>query len=72
LTYFDKDTGAIGRTHDQVDFATTAPRGSIIALKQTQTGMLQMRQRQIFSPVAQLFGAGRLRCQPCFDKRYTH
>ena len=32
LTHFNKHAGAVWRAHDQVDFATTAAGGSIIAL----------------------------------------
>ena len=61
LSDLDKHGRAIGFTHDQVNFTTTAPGRSIIALQQPQPCLLQMQQGRVFSRVADLFGGRRLR-----------
>ncbi len=68
LAHLDKDRGAVGRAHDQVNFATAAPGRPIIALQKTQTVPLQELQRCIFSRVPGLFGA----CGPGLVVRKNH
>jgi len=55
LAHLDKHRGAIGRSHDQVDFAAAAPGRPIITLQQAQTCLLQMAQRGLFGRIACLF-----------------
>ena len=58
LAYFDKHQRAGRIAHDQVNFATAAPRRPIIALQQAQTRGLQMFKRPLFRGVAGLLGRG--------------
>ena len=44
--------------HDEINFSATAPGRPIIALDQTQSGLLKVTQSLIFRGVARLFGAG--------------
>ncbi len=44
--------------HDEINFSATAPGRPIIALDQTQSGLLKVTQSLIFCGVARLFGAG--------------
>ena len=56
--HLDKDHGAIGRAHDQVDFSTSASGRPIIALKKAQTMLLQVLQGSNFRHIADLLGGG--------------
>jgi hypothetical protein len=56
LANLDKDSRAIDRSHDQINFSTTPPRGPIIANNKAQTRLLQIDQRGIFSRIAHLLG----------------
>jgi len=50
--HLDEDQGAVGPAHHQVDLAAATPRGPIIALQQTQSGGLQMRQGLLLGRIA--------------------
>ena len=54
--HFDKHQRAIALAQDQIDLTAAAPRGSIIALQQTQARRLQMGQRPVFGGRAALAG----------------
>ena len=57
LTHFDEDQRVVARiAQHQVDLATAAARGSIIARHQPQASRLQMRQRRVFGRIAALLG----------------
>ncbi len=56
LAHFNKHGGAIRRLHDQIDFATPAPRRPIIAHQQAQAGLLQKMQRGLFGRITRLLG----------------
>ncbi len=66
--YLDKHGGAVGGSHDQVDFASAASRRPIIALHQPQAGLLQMAQGSVFGDIANAFGARRGTCSPVMRK----
>jgi hypothetical protein len=54
--YLNKYDRAILITHDQVNFAPTAPGRPIIALEQAQTGLLQVFKGLVFSRITRLLG----------------
>ena len=58
--HFNKDDRAICRAHDQVNFSTPAPRRPIIALQKSHSAFTQIRQRRVFSGVAELLGGIRV------------
>ena len=58
--HLNKHHRAIARAHDQVNFAATTPRRPIIALKQAQAALTQVRQRSVFCRVAELLGGTRV------------
>jgi hypothetical protein len=59
-TDFDKHHGALSVAHNQVYFATAAPRCAVIALQQLQTLGLQKCQGLVFSVIASAFAGSRL------------
>ena len=58
FAHLHKNQRAITRTHDQVDFATAAPRRSIIALQQAQAPRLQELQGLRLGGIAHMLGGG--------------
>ncbi len=63
FAHLHKNQGSIARSHDEVDFSTTAPGGSIIAGDQYQPLSQQIAQSGLFPRVPQLFGGG----APCWS-----
>ena len=53
-----KHDGSVGRTHDEVNFTTAAPRRPLIAHEQAQALSLQIAQGLVLCGVSHLFGRG--------------
>lgn len=62
--HFHKHAGAIGRTHDEVDFAAATSWRSIIANQQPQSLVLQVAQGFSLRCVTDAFGGGPCKCRP--------
>lgn len=56
LAHLHEDQGAIGCAHDEVDFATAAPRRSIIAVQQPQALPHKVAQGRVLGRIAYVLG----------------
>lgn len=71
LAHLHEHQRAVARiAHHEVDLATAAARGSIIARDQQEPGRLQVGQGRILGRVAALFGGDGMACRPVPEK--TH
>ena len=55
--HLHKHQGAVGRAHDQVNFAAATPRRPIIARQKAHPARLQIGQRLVFRRIANAFAA---------------